>query len=72
VQLAPCGGYDVLVSAGVVQQSQHVAAIHLKKGGVHCSLVFCKIPSNAYLGRDSQFMGYGWLWMIMVCNPLCR
>ena len=23
------GGYDVLVSAGVVQQSQHVAAIHL-------------------------------------------
>ena len=26
-------GYDVLVSAGVVQQSQHVAAIHLKKRG---------------------------------------
>ena len=27
------GGYAVLVSAWVVQQSQHVAAIHLKKEG---------------------------------------
>jgi len=46
VQLAPWGGYDVLVSAGVVQQSQHVAAIHLKKGGVHCSLVLSSCPKS--------------------------
>ena len=42
-------GYDVLVSAGVVQQSQHVAAIHLKKGGVHCSLVLVNVQGNTLL-----------------------
>ena len=44
-------GYDVLVSAWVVQQSQPVAAIHLKKegrAGVRCSLVLF----NGYVGHS--------------------
>ena len=46
------GGYDVLVSAWVVQQSQPVAAIHLKKEGraVQLSVMIKSIVthSNAY------------------------
>jgi len=49
VQLAPWGGYDVLVSAGVVQQSQHVAAIHLEKRGRALQLSVMVETTNQFL-----------------------
>ena len=42
-------GYDVLVSAGVVQQSQHVAAIHLEKRGRALQLSVMVETTNQFI-----------------------